>query len=80
MYSGIINREVVFCCHPVVVIGKTGVAASFETEDDALRFLIGRGLRAGAVYRHDGSKWDRLQVDVREAYARLFREEGGSAV
>lgn len=63
MYAGVINRQVVFCCHPVVVVGKRGVAASFQTVDDALRFLVARGFGTGAVFRHNGSDWDKVAVD-----------------
>jgi hypothetical protein len=63
MYAGVINRQVVYCCHSVIVVGRTGVAASFSTVDDALRFLAKRGFGFGAVYRHDGSDWDKVELD-----------------
>lgn len=60
MYGGVINRQVVYCCHPVVVMGKTGVAASFADLNEALKFLMSRGFKSGAVYRHSGSDWDKV--------------------
>jgi len=75
MFAGVINRQVVFCCHPVVVLGPSGVAASFDNEEDALRFVIGRGPPLGTVYRHNGSKWDMPKVDPGETYQRLFGQE-----
>jgi hypothetical protein len=71
MYVGVINRQVVFCCHPVLVIANSGVSGSFETEDDALRFMFRRGWPLGVVYRHDGMKWDRVPVDPSAAFERL---------
>jgi hypothetical protein len=63
VYAGVINKQVVYCCHPVVVVGKTGVAASFAVVDDALRFLVKRGFGLGSVYRHNGLNWDMVEVD-----------------
>ena len=63
MYAGVINRQVVFCCHPVVVVGRSGVAASFSVVDAAFRFLVQRGFGYGTVYRHNGSDWDKVDFD-----------------
>ena len=63
MYAGVINRQVVFSCHPVVIVGRTGVAASFGDVDEAMRFLLQRGVKFGAVYRHSGSDWDKVEFD-----------------
>jgi hypothetical protein len=68
VYSGLINGQVVFCCHPVVVLGRRGVVASFNHLDGALRLLRERGFGAGVVYRHNGSDWDKVEVDPREVF------------
>ena len=65
MYAGVINQQIVYCCHPVVIIGRTGMAASFGDVEDALRFLMKRGFGLGTVYRHSGSNWDKVDVDPR---------------
>ena len=63
MFSGVIKNRIVYCCHPVVVVGKSGVAASFSNVDEALQFLVERGLGYGTIYRHTGSDWDKVPVD-----------------
>ncbi|MGA1238327.1 MAG: hypothetical protein ACO34E_15865 [Limisphaerales bacterium] len=63
MYSGVIKNRIVYCCHPVVVVAKSGVAASFMQVDDAKRFLAHRGFGFGDIYQHNGSDWDKIEVD-----------------
>jgi len=63
MFAGVIESKIIYCCHPVIVVGKSGVAASFGDVDAALRFLMERGFGFGAVYRHTGSDWDKVEVD-----------------
>jgi hypothetical protein len=82
MYGGVIRDRIVYCCHPVVVVGSSGVAASFGDVDEALRFLAKRGFGFGAVYRHSGSNWDRVIVDplvVLESLKGNTNGPGGSA-
>ncbi len=57
MFAGVVNRQIFFSCHPVLVLCPVGVAAAFATLEAAQRFLAGRGFRAGLIYRHDGSDW-----------------------
>ena len=63
MYTGLINGQIVFCCHPFVVLGNQGVAASFKDLEGALRFLAHRGVGAARLYRHAGLNWDKVEVD-----------------
>lgn len=74
MYAGVINRQIVFCCHPVVVVSGSGVAASFSDVEEALRFLAKRGFGFGTVYRHNGSDWDKVEVDPLVVLAKLSGE------
>jgi hypothetical protein len=60
MFAGVINRQVVISCHPVIVAGQRGVAACFGSVEAAQRFLTGRGLHAGFIYRHNGRDWDKV--------------------
>lgn len=76
MYGGVIKGRIVYCCHPVVVVGRSGVAASFGDVDEALRFLAKRGFGFGVVYRHSGSNWDRVEVDPLEVLSSIERLEG----
>jgi hypothetical protein len=76
MYAGVINQQIVYCCHPVVIMGRTGMAASFGDVEDALHFLMKRGFGLGTVYRHSGSNWDKVEVDPR----RVLDRWTGSAV
>jgi len=76
MYGGVIKDRIVYCCHPVVVVGGSGVAASFGDVDDALRFLAKHGFGYGVVYRHSGSNWDRVDVDPLEVLESMPRCEG----
>lgn len=70
MYVGVINQQIVYCCHPVVIIGRSGMAASFGNLEDAHRFLLKRGFGLGLVYRHSGSNWDKVEVDPRQVLDR----------
>jgi hypothetical protein len=60
MFAGVINRQMVISCHPVIVAGQRGVAAGFGSLDAARRFLAGRGFQAGFIYRHNGRDWDKV--------------------
>ena len=42
MFVGVINKQIVYCCHPVFVLCSKGVAAGFSRLEDAQRFLAGR--------------------------------------
>ena len=64
MFAGMINRQWVISCHPVIVAGQQGVAAGFDSVDAARRFLAGRGLGAGVIYRHNGRDWDKQTVET----------------
>jgi hypothetical protein len=75
MYGGVIKNEIVYCCHPVVVVGASGVAASFTDVDDALHFLAKHGFGFGAVYRHSGSNWDRVEVDPLKVLESMHRSD-----
>jgi hypothetical protein len=76
VYAGIINRQMVFCCHPIVVMGRHGVAASFSSQEEAFRFLVTRGFSVGTVFRHSGSNWDKLEIDPARIYEIYGRELG----
>ncbi len=60
MFSGVINRQVILSCHPVIVASQRGVAAGFDSLEAARHFLAGRGFRAGFIYRHNGRDWDKI--------------------
>jgi len=57
MFAGVVNRQILYSCHPVFVVCPKGVAAAFASLDAAQRFVAGRGFRSGQIYRHDGSDW-----------------------
>ena len=58
---GVINKQIVYCCHQVFVLCSKGVAAGFSRLEDAQRFLAGREFRSGFIYRHNGSDWDKVE-------------------
>jgi hypothetical protein len=62
MFAGVINRRLVFSCHPFFVVCQKGVAAAFHTFEAAQRFLSGQGFRAGFIYRHNGRDWDKVDT------------------
>jgi hypothetical protein len=62
MFAGMVNRQIIYCCHPVLVVCPKGVAAAFATLDAARRFVAGRGFRAGLIYRHDGLDWYKVTL------------------
>jgi len=57
MFAGVVNRQIIYSCHPVFVVCPKGVAAAFASLDAARRFVAGRGFRSGLIYRHDGLDW-----------------------
>ena len=63
MFAGVINRQVVISCHPILVAGPGGVAAGFGSLEAARSFLAGRGFQAGCIYRHNGRDWDKVETD-----------------
>ena len=75
MFAGVINRRLVFSCHPFFVVCQKGVAAAFASFEAAERFLDGQGFRAGFVYRHNGRDWDK--VDRLNGVQDRFRISGG---
>ena len=60
MFAGVINRQLVISCHPVIVSGERGVAAGFGSLEAARPFREGRGFGAGFIYRHNGRDWDQV--------------------
>jgi hypothetical protein len=62
MFAGVVNRQVIYSCHPVFVVCPKGVAAAFASLEAARRFVAGRGFRAGLIYRHDGSDWYKVTL------------------
>jgi hypothetical protein len=61
MFAGLINRRLVFSCHPFFVVCQKGVAAAFNSSEAAHLFLKGQGFRAGFIYRHNGKDWDKIE-------------------
>jgi hypothetical protein len=61
MFAGLINRRLVFSCHPFFVVCQKGVAAAFTSFEAAHVFLNGQGFRAGFIYRHNGTDWDKVE-------------------
>ena len=66
---GVINKQVVYCCHPVLVVCARGVTCGFSNEASARSFLAGRGFRAGNIYRHNGRDWDKLETEPTREWA-----------
>jgi hypothetical protein len=62
MFAGVINRRLVFSCHPFFVVCQKGVAAAFASFEAAQGFLNGQGFRAGFIYRHNGRDWDKIEL------------------
>jgi len=60
MYVGVINKAVVCSCHPLLVIQRKGVAASFSTPKGAQDFIGRQGIRSSLIYRHNGLNWDKI--------------------
>ena len=67
MFAGVVNRQVIYSCHPVFVVCPKGVAAAFANLDAARRFVAGRGFRAGLIYRHDGLDWYKVPLPSADA-------------
>jgi hypothetical protein len=61
MFAGVINRRLVFSCHPFFVVCQKGVAAAFASFEAAQGFLHSQGFRAGLIYRHNGRDWDKVE-------------------
>jgi len=62
MFAGVVNRQILYSCHPFFVVCPKGVAAAFASLDAAQRFVAGRGFRSGLIYRHDGSDWYKVTL------------------
>jgi|MudIll2142460700_1097286.scaffolds.fasta_scaffold1010277_2 hypothetical protein len=62
MFAGVVNQQILYSCHPVLVVCPKGVAAAFASLDAARRFVAGRGFRSGLIYRHDGSDWYKVTL------------------
>ena len=60
MYIGEINKRLVYSCHPLLVIQRKGVAASFSSLKGANDFIGRQGLRSSLIYRHNGLNWDKI--------------------
>jgi hypothetical protein len=69
MYAGVIDKRVIYCCHPVFVVCRKGVAAGFTDLAEARKFLSQQGFQAGDIYTHDGADWYRIDVDPRRTAA-----------
>ncbi len=64
MFAGLVNRQIIYSCHPVFVVCPKGVVAAFADLDAAQRFVAGRGFRSGLIYRHDGSDWYKVTLPL----------------
>ena len=62
MFAGVVNQQILYSCHPVLVVCPKGVAAAFASLDAARRFVAGRGFHSGLIYRHDGSDWYKVTL------------------
>lgn len=76
---GVINRRLVFSCHPFFVVCQRGVAAAFETFNAAQKFLADRGFRAGLIYRHNGHDWDKVESEPCFLPPDVFLLDGGTS-
>jgi hypothetical protein len=60
MFLGVINKRLVFSCHPVFVVCREGVVGAFSDLAGAQEFISHRGTLSGLIYRHNGVDWDRV--------------------
>ena len=57
MFAGLLDHQIIYSSHPLIVVEGANVCGAFATLKDAESFITKKASYSAVIYTHRGSKW-----------------------